>query len=104
MCDCFVFDDRNTLTVHLVELKSKVSDACDIKEKFENGLNGCSRILKTISPNKQYTPKLVLAAHNYGRHPETKKLRGIQIRFNGKPYHIHLEKCGLKLASLCSAK
>ena len=104
MCDCFIFDDRNTLTVHLVELKSKVSDACDIKEKFENGLNRCSCMLKTISPNKQYTPKLVLAAHNYGRHPETQQLRKIRIRFNGKLYHIHLEKCKLKLASLCSAK
>lgn len=104
MCDCFIFDDRNTLTIHLVELKSRVSDAYDIKEKFENGLNACSRILKGIKLNEQYTPKLILAAHNYGRHTETKKLQKIQIKFNGKTHHIYLEKCGLKLVSLSSTK
>lgn len=39
MCGCFIFDDKSTLTVHLVELKSGTSHASDIEEKFTNGLN-----------------------------------------------------------------
>lgn len=103
MCDCFIFDDRNTLTVHLVELKSKTSHASDIEEKFRNGLNGCNRILAKISPNKQHMPKLVLAACSY-RRPEKRRLKQIVLWVNNKPCRLNLERCGLELSRLCKTK
>ena len=104
MCDCFIFDDRDTLTIHLVELKSTTSHASDIEEKFKNSLNRCNRILAMISPNKQYTPKLVLAARSY-RHIESRIPKRMVIRINNKKlYHLNLEKCGLKLSRICKTK
>jgi hypothetical protein len=99
ICDCFIFDDRETLTIHLVELKSTTSHASDIEEKFKNSLANCNRILKNIAPNRQYVPKLVIAAHTY-RHAEAKILRNILIKFNNKTLRLNLKNCGLKLSSI----
>lgn len=103
ICDCFIFDDRDELTIHLAELKSKQYKADDIKEKFENGLSCCGHILKNIKTDKQYDPNLILVACKH-RGIEYKILKNHPIRFNGKVYRPHLKRCGLTLSDLCGTK
>lgn len=99
ICDCFIFDDRNTLTVHLVELKSKSYHASDIREKFENGLKNCLDILKAVDSNNLYRPTLILVASAH-RPVERRMVRNIPIVFNDEPYHVITKKCGLILSQL----
>lgn len=103
ICDCFIFDDRDKLTIHLAELKSKYYKADDIKEKFENSLSCCRHILKNINANKQYIIELVLVACAH-RHIEYRILKKRPIRFNNRSYHLHFKKCGLVLSDLYGTK
>lgn len=97
ICDCFIFDYRNTLTVYLVELKSKNYNAQDITEKFENSLKKCLDVIKSVDSNDLYTPILILAAHKH-RSVEYRILKR-PIKFNKRTYHLRFEKCGLKISA-----
>ena len=75
ICDCFIFDDRSTLIIHLVELKSRRYEESDVREKFENSLKECSNMMKkVVGSDNLYTPILVLVALKH-RDVERRKLQ-----------------------------
>ena len=95
VCDCFVFDARNDITVSLVELKSNDLHASQIEKKFENSLSIASRLIQENRSSAHFHLALVLVAKGYSA-ASKKKLQSIRIR----KMRLLLRTCGLKLKSV----
>ena len=96
VCDCFIFDSRDTLTVSIIELKSSSLDATQIQKKFENSRNIVKIIVQKSGCLSSFNLVLILLAKEYST-SQKKKLQSIRIGTGKTSRRVLTMNCGLAL-------
>ena len=99
VCDCFVIDIRNGVTVSIIELKSADLHASQIQKKFENSLCMAKALVQENCSSIGFHLVLVLLAKKYSTSAK-KKLQAIRIGSRSMHHRVLLKKCGLALKSI----
>ena len=92
-CDCIIFEDPYKQRIFLIELKSRMQNIGDIKEKFKNSSQKSMEIVNGCC-SESHIPKFyhILVTKKSLRPIELRKLKSEKIRINGINYPIMYRK------------
>lgn len=98
-CDCIIIEDSNKAT--LIELKGRMQDPEDLKEKFMNSSIHTTKIINKCCPQVP-SPEFyhVLITRRTISTIERKQLHSKKIRIDGRNYSIKYKKCGCSFCDI----
>ena len=98
MCDCVIFDDRDTVTVTIVELKRSAFHSDAIIEKLCKGVEEALQILRKIHYRDSYHVQLILLTNHMPTFDMGALRRSNRFKIGKTKLTIKRCKCGQKLS------